>query len=59
VKSKEGFIDILCNFLLPITTPIDKWPAMELSMSALERQERMEHQNLLIINLLRQIRDKL
>lgn len=59
MKSKGGFINLLSNFLLPIATPIDKWPAMELAMSALERQERMEHQNLIMINLLRQIRDKL
>jgi hypothetical protein len=59
MKPKEGFWASLNRALLPVVTPVDKWPAMDFAMTALDRQERMERQNLIIIDLLQQIRDRL
>ncbi|MCY2939597.1 MAG: hypothetical protein NTV55_14735 [Planctomycetota bacterium] len=52
-------METLRSFLLPIVTPFLHWPAMDLAVDFLERQKRMERQNLIIIDLLRQIRDNL
>lgn len=60
MKIKEsGFLDKLSSFFLPITTPIDRWPHLHQAVAFLERQERMEEQNMIIIELLQQIRDRL
>ena len=54
-----GFWDSINGFFMPLTTPVDKWPHMDAALAALQRQERMERQNMIIINLLEQIRDRL
>jgi hypothetical protein len=58
-KSKDGFWSALSSFLLPITTPTEYLPHLHQAAIFLQRQERMERQNLIMIELLKQIRDRL
>ena len=58
-RSGSSWMDSLSSFFLPIVTPTRQWPAMHQAIAFLERQERMEEQNMIIIDLLQQIRDRL
>ena len=58
-KSGSSWMNSLSSFFLPIATPYRNWPAMHQAVAFLERQQRMERQNMIIIDLLRQIRDRL
>ena len=58
-KSGSSWMDSLSSFFLPIATPYRHWPAMHQADAFLERQQRMERQNMIIIDLLQQIRDRL
>ena len=58
-KTTNGFWSALSSFLMPVTTPTEYLPHLHQAAIFLQRQERMERQNMIMIELLKQIRDKL
>ncbi len=51
-RKSQSLMGSINRFLLTVVTPVKHWPAVDLAMESLERQERMERQNLIIIDLL-------